>query len=169
MTGSQPPFSRIFQLAYVTRDLAKAQALFERDHGVHGFTPIPAHDLELRIPAGATASMDVAVAWTGNWMIELIQPLSGAIDLYLPALPAGDGIGFHHIAVIVPGTRADWDAFRATVDESRIAIEGGREQMRFLYLDERDTIGHHVEHVWMSEDFIRANPIWEPAAKLGAG
>jgi hypothetical protein len=168
MIGSPPPFSRTFQLAYVTRDLAQAQALFARRHGITAFTPIPAHDLELHIPAGRTASMDVAVAWAGNWMIELIQPLSGAIELYEPALPRDGGVGFHHVAAIVPGGRADWEAFRATVDESRIAIEGGREQMRFLYLDERDTLGHHVEHVWMSEEFVRANPIWGPAATIGA-
>lgn len=167
MTGSQPPFSRIFQLAYVTRDLAGAQALFAQRHGIRDFTPIPAHDLELHIPAGRLASMDVAVAWTGNWMIELIQPLSGAIELYAPALPRDGGVGFHHVAAIVPGSREDWERFRATVDEERIAIEGGREHMRFLYLDERDALGHHVEHVWMSAEFIRANPIWAPAAVTG--
>lgn len=160
------PLSRVFQLAYVTRDLAAAQAMFEQTHGISGFTPIPAHGLALHIPAGATVSLDVAVAWSGQWMIELIQPISGMTDVHEAPLTKSDLAVFHHVAAIIPGDRSDWDSFRATLDDSRIAIEGGREQMRFVYLDERDTLGHHVEYVWMSGAFAEANPIWRPALAI---
>lgn len=164
MPDAPTPFSRAFQLAYVTRDMDRAMATIAREHGVTDFTAIPAGALELRIPAHATASLDVRVAWVGTWQIELIQPLAGTVEIYKAALPANGGsLAFHHVAISVPGDRTAWDRFRAGIPDDRIAIEGGREEMRFIYTDERDTLGHYLEYVWMSESFVEANPIWRPA------
>jgi hypothetical protein len=163
------PFSRAFQLAYVTRDIDRAAAMIAREHGVTDFTSIPATELELRIPRESCVSLAVRVAWTGSWQLELIQPIDGAVDIYADELAAdADSLAFHHVGILVPGERAAWDSFRATIPDNRVAIEGGREQMRFIYTDERDTLGHYVEYVWMSEAFVTANPIWRPARVAGA-
>ena len=164
MTLAAPGFSDAFQVAYVTRDIERAIAAFAAQHGVDRFDRVPADALELRIPP-AIVSLKVAIAWIGDWQVELIQPVAGADDIYRRALPAGpDGQAMHHAGIRVRGDRAEWDRFRAGIDETRIALEGGRNEMRFIYVDERATLGHYLEYVWMSDAFIAANPIWLPPA-----
>lgn len=155
-----------FQLAYVTRDLTRARASLSQAMGLTGWAVVPATGVDLQIPAGATMSMKVEVAWTGAWQIELIEPMAGATGIYEQGLPPGDGVAFHHVGALIPGTRDDWDRFRATIADAAIAIEGGRSQMRFIYVDERDTLGHFIEYVWMSDAFVAANPAWTPVQRL---
>jgi hypothetical protein len=33
-----------------------------------------------------------------------------------------------------------------------VAIEGGSEALRYLYLDARDLLGHYLEYVWMTPE-----------------
>lgn len=153
-------FTNLFQAAYVTRDLDQAIAHFQKRHSGAVFTSIPAQGLELRIPA-ATASMKVAVAWIGDTQIELIEPVDGAVDIYRRALPdSGDVVAFHHLGMRITGERTAWESFRESVADADVAIEGGRQEMRFIYTDERATLGHYLEYVWMSDAFVRANPVW---------
>ena len=50
-----------------------------------GTTPI-------RTPAGDTTQTNkLAFIWIGDLQYELIQPISGSVDIYRDALPAGDG------------------------------------------------------------------------------
>jgi hypothetical protein len=165
MNHSPSPLAGLFQLAYVTRDMDAAKALLAREHGIGEYRAVAESPIPLTIPANSTVLMDVQVAWVGDWMIELIQPLSGAVDIYAQGLPDGDGIAFHHIGAIIGGARKEWDSFRAGLDESRIAIEGGRERMRFTYVDERQTLGHYVEYLWMDEELLSNSSIWSPAKR----
>jgi hypothetical protein len=48
----------------------------------------------------------------------------------------------------------DWQDFRARVARQPypVAIEGGNDALRFLYLDAREFLGHYLEYVWMTPE-----------------
>lgn len=139
-----------FQNAYVTRDVDKWVEAFRSRAKVRkvivyeGSTPVSTS-------AGpGIQTQRLAFIWVGDLQYELIQPISGAVDLYRDALPADDGLKFHHICMRV----ADWDEFRPRVDPQPypVVLEGGNEALRFLYLDARPFLGHYLEYVWMTEE-----------------
>lgn len=138
-----------YQNAYVTRDVDKwvnvfhERAKVDRVLAYEGSTPVTT-------PEGiAIQTNKLAFIWIGDLQYELIQPISGP-NLYIDALPADDGLKFHHICMRV----GNWDEFRARVRTQPypVALEGGNEMLRFLYLDARKFLGHHVEYTWMTDE-----------------
>lgn len=70
-------------------------------------------------------------------------------------LPKGPelAIRFQHVAIRIVGPIENWDSHAASIDRSKhpVVFEGSLgDDLRFFYTDERDAIGHYVEHVWMS-------------------
>lgn len=139
-----------FQNAYVTRDADKwietfrKRAKVDRVLAYEGTTAVTT-------PAGPGEQTNkLAFIWVGDLQYELIQPIAGAVDIYRDALPAGDGLQFHHICMRVD----DWDDFRARVDQQPypVVLEGGNDLLRFLYLDARAFLGHYLEYVWMTPE-----------------
>lgn len=58
----------------------------------------------------------------------------------------------HHICMRV----GDWDVFRAEVDRRKwpVVIEGSEKggQLRYIYVDARDSLGHFLEYCWMTPE-----------------
>jgi catechol 2,3-dioxygenase-like lactoylglutathione lyase family enzyme len=142
---------RHFQNAYITRDIEKAIDTFrQRLNG-----PVDARCFEVTVdvwtPAGSgPATNKLAFIWIDNLQYELIQPVSGLVDVYSEQLPADDSLKFHHICMRVD----DWGRFRAEVDRKGypVVLEGGSDALRYVYLDARDTLGHYLEYVWMTPE-----------------
>jgi hypothetical protein len=62
------------------------------------------------------------------------------------------------LAIRVEGSIEDWERHRAAIDTTRhpIVYQGSLgELLRFFYTDERATLGHYVEHVWMSAELLQ--------------
>ena len=62
------------------------------------------------------------------------------------------------MAIRIEGSLEDWERHRAAIDVARhpIAFQGALgELLRFFYTDERATLGHYVEHVWMSPELLQ--------------
>ena len=141
---------RHYQNAYVTRDIDKAIESFRVHGGVQDarvFEP----PVEVQTPNGrGIAVSKLSFIWINNLQYELIQPVSGLVDIYRDALPADDSLKFHHICMRVD----DWQEFRARVEHQRfpVVLEGGSEHLRFLYLDARDFLGHYLEYTWMTPE-----------------
>ena len=141
------------QVAYVTSDITRAQAVFAEDYGV-------AHFFGFDGQAGGEGgpAMKIALANVGGLEIELIEPGAGAA-LYADVLPS-DGrfaMVLHHLAIRVTGDLDAWTRHRAGLDETRhpVVLEGGLEdELRYVYTDERARLGHYLEHVWMSPDLF---------------
>lgn len=95
-------------------------------------------------------SNKLAFIWIGDLQYELIEPVSGAVDLYRNALPADDSPVFHHICMRVD----DWDGLRTRVDQQQypVVLEGGSDTLKFLYLDARSFLGHYLEYTWMTDE-----------------
>ncbi|MFT4247615.1 MAG: VOC family protein [Pseudomonas sp.] len=141
---------RHYQNAYVTRDIDRAVADFRARADVRTVIQFD-NTSEVTTPKGRESLVSrLAFIWVGNLQYELIQPVSGAEDLYASALRADDTPAFHHICMRVD----DWDSFRARVDRQSlpVVLEGGNESLRFLYLDAREFLGHYLEYTWMSAE-----------------
>lgn len=141
-----------FQNAYVTRDLEYAIALFRDNCGmgdVIHFEP----DLEVMTPNGIRRSTSkVALGWIDDhFLIELIQPISGTVDIYSDFLAEDRQPRFHHSAMRCH----DWEETRRRVLEKGwvIAVEHHMpEGLNFMYVDTRSTLGHYLEYIWATPD-----------------
>jgi len=154
----------LLQLGYVTKDLDRATAFFERKLGAGAFA---VSDYELTADFGGRMrdyAMRVALAWAGDHQIEIIQPVSGAVEFYR------DGIDFdrhvvalHHIGIAVEGPLAAWDEMvenvRASGDDFTVLFAADPSPdfgVRFGYVDTRAHYGHFTEYLW-----------WSPGVKAG--
>lgn len=140
-----------YQNAYVTRDLDGALEIFRTRHGFDGFRRMEvSYELTTRAGRG-TASVKLALGWIGDVQYEIIEPVSGLIEVYQERLSDESPLRFHHVCMRVP----DWTEFRARVDQERfpVAMEGGTPgHLLWLYLDARDTLGHYLEYCWMTPE-----------------
>lgn len=143
------------QVAYVTTDLDRALAVFRDDYGVPAFH-VFANDAPGLVQSDG-ARLRIALALVGGVEIELIEPQGDSAPLFSEALPA-DGsfaIRFHHVAIRIEGSLADFEAHMASIDPARhpVVWQGAMGAvMRYAYTDERPALGHFVEHVWMDPE-----------------
>jgi len=143
------------QIAYVTSDMDEALRQFDQEYGVSAFHVFENNAPELE--QSDTAKLKIALAIVGGAEIELIEPLGSSAPLFSQYLP-DDGsfaIRFHHLAFRINGSLADFEAHIASIDPGRHPIiwQGNLgDMMRYAYTDERETLGHFVEHIWMHED-----------------
>jgi hypothetical protein len=140
------------QLGYVTNDLNQARKVFAETMGVHDFfiwTNATVH-MEL-YGRSASAELNLGFAWSADTMIELIMPVSGSVDVYLPGIDGPDfGLKLHHIGLGVDGTEADFDAkLNAEVARGHPLVNVSRASMgSYTLLDARKTYGHYIEYLW---------------------
>lgn len=155
-----------YQNAYVTHDLDAAMELLTDRYGLKDYIVFEP-DMILKTPQGEKASsVRAALAWDGGLNIELIQPVSGFLDHYLPYLPADKKDPtprFHHVAV----RRDDEQAMRAEIDRLGLplAFEGYVPGLIFIYLDARASLGHFFEYVWATPEMWTATG-WPEGLKL---
>ena len=146
-------FRNHFQNAYVTHNLDKAMKLIDDRFGKIDWIVFDP-DMILETPEGPKASsVRAALGWTEGLQIELIEPVSGFLDHYLPALPADKSDPtpvFHHIAV----RRDDEAAMRAEIERLGFPVlfESSVPGLIFIYLDGRETLGHAFEYIWATPE-----------------
>ena len=138
----------VIQLAYVTDDLDAGVEWLQSTFGTSRCHVRYASSLGgTVIVDGAPADewvIDVALVNAGPTNIELIRPVSGAVDLYRGAIRPGAPATFHHLGVRVD----DFDAAAALISsngrswEQYGATEGA---IRFGYLDLTAELGHRIE------------------------
>jgi len=131
-------FGPIFQIAYVVADIDSAIAHWTQVMGVGPFflfpLPLPFDWLEVRgerVASDADMFRNVALAYSGDTMIELIQPGS-APSTYREFLDAG-GRGVHHLGTFTE----DYDGQMAAARSAGVgvAMEGKLPLSRFAYLN----------------------------------
>jgi len=152
MTGGSGMFlQNHYQNAYVTRDLAQALTIFRTQYGFDGFRQFDVSQ-QVSTPAGSgTAVLKVALGWIGNLQYEVIQPISGFVDVYSRHLPDQHPLRSHHVCMRVD----DWTSFRAEIERQKrpVVLEGGTPgHLQFLYVDARDSLGHYLEYCWMTPE-----------------
>jgi hypothetical protein len=142
-----------FQNAYVTRSIDSALEKFRTRVGIEDARVFDA-TFDVGTPGGrAVISAKIALIWIDGLQYEIIEPVSGDDGIYRQALPAAEGLRFHHTCMRVD----DWDVFREKVERNGYPIvqEGDRGTLKFLYLDARDFVGHYLEYCWMTPNHWR--------------
>ena len=149
-------FNDIYQLGYVTADIAAAQAQFRSRYGVGDFLCYDVNQHMITPQGEGNVALRLGFAFIGEIQIELIQPLAGLTRIYTDVLDRSAApMAFHHAAIVLKGSLADWDAFRAglTASPRPVVLEGAvGDDVRFVYTDETAILGHHMEYLWFSAD-----------------
>ncbi|MFT5482813.1 MAG: hypothetical protein ACI9GW_001467 [Halieaceae bacterium] len=139
-----------FQNAYITRDIEKTLQSFRDRCGTENVRSFEV-EVEVSTPKGqGKAIIKLAFIWVNNLQYELIEPVSGQVNIYKDDLPDDDSLKFHHVCMRVD----DWDDFRSRIEEMGypIVLEGSSDQLKYVYLDARDFLGHYLEYTWMSPE-----------------
>ena len=136
-----------FQNAYITNDIDGALKTYRDEFGVAKFLEMEIDTKEKTHMGIMPMKARVALAWVGEHQIELIEPSVNPAGLY-PELPLPAGAPrFHHIGVQVP----DWDGLKAQLTERNhlVVLEGEIDGAKYLFTDQRQTLGHFIEYVYM--------------------
>jgi hypothetical protein len=139
-----------YQNAYVTRDIDKAVERATAGADVRSAVQFEATTEVLTALGRRPQTSKLAFIWIGDLQYEFIEPVTEAVPVFSSMLPEDGGlVRFHHSCARVP----DWAEFRRRVDDQPlpVVIEGEGDQLRFLYLDARELLGHYLEYTWMSD------------------
>lgn len=151
---------QFYQLGYVCDNLEYGIAQF-RGRGMTHEPRIVEVDQPVNSPQGEVINkLRLCFIWIGDVQYELIQPLTDPLGIYANALSNGAPIRFHQICMRVEG---GWEDFLARVKAQDLPLvmwrDMGGDNLKFLYIDARATMGHYLEYVWMTDqswDQIRA-------------
>jgi hypothetical protein len=137
-----------YQNAYVTHDLQWAMDAVGGRYGLEDWITFEV-ELDVRTPAGEDRqATKVACVWDGGLQLELIEPVSGFIDPFLPYLPkdkSDRSLRLHHVSL----RRESRDEIKAEIGRLGLPFvcEGGIPDLFYTYLDARETLGHYLEYV----------------------
>lgn len=143
-------FRNAWQTAYVTNDLDRAMDLMRIDYGTGEF-------LVMREMPGALA--DIALAYSGVTMIQLLCPLADGGDIYsdhLADAPQAGGafvLRHHHFGMLID-TREEMDHIRGRHLDlgNAIALEGESPgAVQYIYADCRKMLGHYLEYIRLED------------------
>lgn len=152
-------YANLFQMSYITRDLDAAMTHAREQMGVQHFDTTDA-DVEV-LSYGKLRPLKIRAAFAniGRNQFEIIEPVSGAIEIYTDEVDLSKHIlNFHHIAIAVRGTIDDWRALlaevRASGDEFAFLLPvepSDDDKFCFCYVDTRKRLGHYTEYLWVDE------------------
>ncbi len=148
MTGFDPAF---VQLGYVTADIDAAIDHFTRSAGVSQWLRWSDVAVEKEIDGAVARSvLDLAFAWRGSTMLELIRPVSGAVDIYSLRGAEDAPVTLHHIGHGVPGAEAEFEARLEAMAAAGhpVALVTRGEMGNYALLDTRATTGLYTEYLW---------------------
>ena len=157
--------SGIQQVALVVRDLDLTMAKYSEQLGIGPWWVTlygPPRLTEMRIRGVEVPySMKLAIAWTGDTMWELIQPVDGP-SIYKEFL-AANGEGLHHVLVEHRGTEFEAAIAAFSARGCPPLMEGRFGEVRFAYMDTEGPLKTVLEIVERPEGFVRPDPdYWYP-------
>lgn len=150
-------YGELFQMSYITRDLDAAMAHAKDALGIESFHTSESEIDVLSYGQPRKLGVRAAMANIGSRQFEIIQPVSGPIEIYTDEVDlSGHILNFHHTAIAVRGDYAVWQALLAEVAESGDefaylfpAEQHEQQGMAFCYVDTRHRIGHFTEFLWV--------------------
>jgi hypothetical protein len=144
-------FANVWQYGYVTTDLDRALDMLGERYGLE-------HCVKVTTAGSSFAVGDEPAEWEarfamgsrGATIIEVIEPVSGAVDFYRRFLP-DDGsfaVRFHHLAAFVDTGDDEWERIRGILrtaghDFDYTMVIPGR--VRAGYVDTSAEVGHLLE------------------------
>jgi hypothetical protein len=139
-------------VGYITKNFDQAKSLFDRRHGVRSFMDLG----EVIFPnaAGIDVGLRIGLGYVGPNFIELIEPLSGPLDVYHETLAKSSSpFIWHHVCYSVTSQQA-LDGIRQAVLARGQSIAFANQAGDFFYADTRPMNGHYTEYVALDEQRI---------------
>ena len=153
-------YGQLIQMSYITRDMDAAVAHAEKELGITGISRGEAEIEVMSYGVKRPLAVKSAIANYGGGdairQFEIIQPVSGAIELYTEAVDlSGHILNFHHVGIAVPGPYSEWQRLLADVEASGDAFAylfpaepSPQDKLCFCYVDTRHRLGHYTEYLW---------------------
>jgi catechol 2,3-dioxygenase-like lactoylglutathione lyase family enzyme len=145
---------RFAQVCWVVKDIKAAEKFFCETLGAPRFLKL--ENLQAKDLAGtykgrpADFAFDLYLAWSGNTMLELIQPLSGQ-SMYTDFLKKYGGNGVQHVAFLVEDRELD-AAVNGLVKKGLTVLSSlTLPQARVSYFDTYKQIGVATEIIGLTE------------------
>lgn len=157
MAGQGLLQSQFLQMGYVTNDFDGALAAFRDNAGIDRFFEQRGFDVHVR--PGETAKLDIALAHVGGVQIEVIHPVSGAMEIYRDVLEEpGFCLRLHHQGQLVPSI-AEMQRLQETARAKGfpIVLDSGDvlgDRARYFYADTRKFIGHYIEYLYYDAESL---------------
>lgn len=150
-------YGELFQMSYITRDLDAAIAHAGEALGIEGFHTSDSEIEVLSYGTRRTLAVRAAMANIGTRQFEIIQPVSGPVEIYTDEVNlSGHILNFHHTAIAVRGGYEEWQTLLAEVEASGDAFaflfpadQHPDQGLSFCYVDTRHRIGHYTEFLWV--------------------
>lgn len=145
-----PPMTNLRQVAYVVKDLDEALDYWTRVMKAGPFYKLEHAPLTNKLYRGAATDVDIdlAIGYSGELQIELIQQNNDVPSVYKEFLDAGRS-GIHHIG-IMPEDYAAALAYHADLGHAP-AFEADFGGAKLTYIDTLDSLGHFIEF-WDNHD-----------------
>ena len=153
-------FKNVFQIAYVTTDLERAIAVFRDQQGVAEIAVF--EDFTLDVAGGRDAVINVGLAYVGDVQLEIIEPVTGDVDLYRTWLPDEFAVRHHHFCHRLDSV-AELEAVQGRYEQSGVTIPlaASLGETRLFYADTTSLLDHYQEYAWIapeSEEFMASLP-----------
>lgn len=144
--------SGFFQIGYATNDIDAALALFRDKYSMGTFAEI--RNITVQGPDNSDMVANFALAYKGDTMIELIQPVQGDTSMFDHVLPKNDfAVRHHHFAYCLDSmAQLDEAEAKLRAEGVDIPIKGnGMDQVFFFYADTRAWLGHYSEYLTLTD------------------
>ena len=139
-----------FQIAYVTSDIAEAEAVFRRRFGVTSL-----RETEIDMPGGAHLS--IRAVWIGGILYEIISGSGPGMELYTSyCAPEGFTLRLHHQGFLVPDEDS-WAALQREVARGGWTVRSLSDtpgHVRAMHVAAEE-LGHLLEFVFPSPAFLK--------------
>jgi len=138
-----PLMGEQFQIAYATNDIERSKLIFQNTYGIKAFC-----SLQGQMPAGG--HIQVALAWVGNTMYELLTASGPGAELYMSQLhPTNYDIKLHHLGFIIP-THASWLQLHDYFSDNNIPLLYNNHTEGFMHTCFIDApeLGHYLEYLY---------------------
>lgn len=157
------PGPAVHQIGYATTDCKEAVKRYGESYGVANFLLLP--NTVSTIAPGRTATINVAMAFVNDTMIEFIEPVGGADTIYREVLPTdGFAVRHHHLGYAI-FSEEEWAAIQEAIERQKVPVVLNGESpgvMRYQYVDLRADIGHYVEYLYYlgqgGQELLKAIP-----------
>jgi Glyoxalase/Bleomycin resistance protein/Dioxygenase superfamily len=143
-------FANLWQVCYVTPDLERGVEELRDLLGVMNSIDVPM-DGAMFMKRGEQVEWETRVAMgaRGGLIIELIEPVSGEVEVYRRALPKdGGALALHHLSMLVPLGSEPWHDVEVLIEERGLSIEYTivvPDRARLAYVDTTAQLGHWIE------------------------
>jgi hypothetical protein len=146
MSDNTNLFDGFLEIAYLTSDVDAAVKVFGEQFGINDFWIFDSRDWDdsLENP------LRLALAYTGDTLVELIESLPPVPPLYQDLLPKeGFAIRHHHNGHLIRSTEA-WERILKEIERQQIPIAMQYQVpdiMDVVFADTRDQLGHFIEYI----------------------